>query len=112
MSRAGFEPGSPELQAGTATQQAEEVGFTAEQKPGKHQPATGRRAAGNRQTTLRVRDRRLAGLLGLGREAKVGGRSGRQQVIGPRINAGESGMRAMTIWQRVYGVTLPKYWFN
>ena len=74
--------------------------------------ATGRRGKENRQAILMVRDRRLVDLPGLRREAMVRGKSGRYQVSNLETSAGESGMRAKTIWQRLSGVRLHIYWLD
>ncbi len=94
------------------TADGSKVGFLTEQEQAECQPATGRRAAGNRQAILVVGTRRLVDLPGLRCEAKVGGKSGRNQVISPEKSAGESGMRVKTIWQRVSGVKLHIYWLD
>ena len=75
------------------------MGLLVEQEQAECQPATGRRGTENRQVMLVVGDRRLVDLPGRRHDAKVGGKSGRYQVSSPGTNAGESGMRAKTIWR-------------
>ena len=78
------------------------------QVPTTHMQTKNRKPAGK----LVVRDIRLVGLTGQRREAMVGGKSGRYQVSNPGKSAGELGMGAKTIWQRVSEVRLHIYWLD